>query len=74
MLRARPMWIATRVPARVNCPACKAKDRAVLTPDSAENVYVYRCEACCRTSTLTLAELNDPAVAVTSAPPKRLSL
>lgn len=73
MLRARPMWIASRVPARLNCPSCKAKDRAVLDAGSIENVYQYRCESCGRSSIFTLAELNDPALAVTSAPPKRIS-
>ena len=73
MYRARPVWIETRVPARLDCPHCKAKERAALNPDSVENAYEYVCEACSRRFTFTLKELNEPAVAVWSAPLKRMS-
>lgn len=73
MLRPRPIWIETRVPARLNCPHCKAKDRALLNPNSVENSYDYVCEVCGGRSKFTLAELNDPALAIVSLPPKRVS-
>lgn len=73
MYRARPIWIETRVPARLNCPHCKAKDRATLNPASVENSYEYVCEACSRRFTLTLEELNEPAVPSSSVLLKRIS-
>jgi transcription elongation factor Elf1 len=73
MLRPRPIWIETRVPARLNCPHCKAKDRALLNPNSVENSYDYVCEVCCGRSHFTLAELNDPALTIVSLSPKRIT-
>ncbi len=66
MFRARPLWVETRVPARINCPNCRAKDRAVLDPNSVQNSYEYACEVCGGRSRFSLAELNDPAVTVVS--------
>lgn len=74
MYRTRPVWIETRVPARLNCPHCKAKERAVLNPASVENAYEYVCEACSRRFTLTLAELNDPVSSAASVPRKRIGV
>ncbi len=73
MLRTRPIWIETRVPARLNCPHCKAKQRATLDPNSALNSYEYTCEVCGRRSVFTLAQLNDPSMPLASVPPKRMS-
>jgi transcription elongation factor Elf1 len=73
MYRARPIWIETRVPARLNCTHCKAKERAILNPASVENAYEYVCEACCKRFTLTLEELNEPVLSAISAPLKRIS-
>ena len=73
MLRARPIWIETRVPARLNCPQCKAKEKALLDPGSVENSYEYACEVCGHRTTFTLAELNDPALTATPAIVKRIS-
>ena len=73
MYRSRPMWIETRVPARVTCTKCKAKFAAVLDPASVENSYSYKCEACGSVSHFTLAELNDPALTAVSVPLKRIS-
>jgi len=73
MLRARPIWIETRVPARLNCPHCKAKERALLDPNSVENSYEYACEVCGRRTTFTLAELNDPAMVAAPVLLKRIT-
>lgn len=73
MYRARPVWIETRVPARLDCPHCKVKERAALNPDSVQNAYEYICEACTRRFTFTLKELNEPVLSVMSASLKRIT-
>ena len=73
MYRSRPVWIETRVPARLDCPHCKAKNSAALNPDSVENAYEYVCDACSRRFTLTLKDLNEPVLSVIPAPLKRIS-
>lgn len=58
--RVRPVWISTRVPARISCQLCGVRDHAVLNPNSEPDQYHYRCQSCSAEVVLTLAELNDP--------------
>lgn len=61
-LRVRPVWIETRVPARITCPHCRLVDQALLRPDSEPDRYEYQCKGCNSVLTLSLDQLNDPAL------------
>lgn len=60
MYRARPMWIASRVPERITCMHCHDVDSAVLTTAADDGTYEYSCQACKSDVKLSLEELNNP--------------
>lgn len=60
MNKVRPIWISSRVPARVTCMQCHAPNASELKEVVGKDAFTYRCVNCGFEVRLTLSELNDP--------------
>ena len=60
MNRVRPVWISSRVPARITCMNCHEMDSSRFSGAPDKDTYLYLCAMCGFQDQVTLAQLNDP--------------
>ena len=60
MTRVRPLWVSSRVPAKITCMQCHAIDSATLVSSLDQDAFKYLCGRCGFEVRLSLSELNDP--------------